>query len=178
MGITTKGEIVAVFFPASRMFEKKKPKPNIKNHRMQCFSHPDGCSVAALVNSTRWHISGRRPSPDVAVWVRPRTHTETGHANWQSASNSTCDSTCVSICGPEMPVVLVCSQCASSTVSQPPSMSLSAACPRHSATFVDHRRRKRRLRKKKTHTQNQTLLQSNLPPPPPPCGHGTAKCYF
>lgn len=42
---------------------------------MQCFRRPDGCSVAALVNSTLWHTSGQRHSPDVGVWVRACTHT-------------------------------------------------------------------------------------------------------
>lgn len=112
---------------------------NMTGHWVQCCGCPDGCSVASLLN----------PPPDMLVDGGPvqmllyvRAHTANRTRNWQSAlsphltlpppsSLPTCDSTCVSICRVEMPVVLVRSQCASSTFSEPPSISLSAVCPPH-----------------------------------------------
>ncbi len=103
---------------------------------MWCCKCPEGCSVASLINSLP--DMSVDPAPAVTVCARAYTHTHTHtHTpsrtqNWQSIPHpflSTCEPTCVSICGGERPVVLVRSQCVSSTFPYSSSMSLSAACP-------------------------------------------------
>lgn len=94
---------------------------------LQCCRCPEGCSVVSLINSLS--LTCQWTMVQMLLYVHTHTKQDTKLAEHIPPSFPTCDPTCVSICRGDMPVVLVRSQHVSSTISQLPSMSLSAVCP-------------------------------------------------